>query len=44
MGVGLLAAVLTSTGLLAAGPAGAVAVPAAPSFGAGIDPYSSYET
>jgi hypothetical protein len=43
VGVGLLAAVLTSTGLLAAGPANAVAVPYAPAFHPGIDPYSSYE-
>ena len=44
MVVGLLAVVLASTGLLAAGPANAVAVPATPSFSPGIDPYSSYET
>jgi hypothetical protein len=44
MVVGLLAVVLASSGVLAAGPAGAVAVPFAPSFGAGIDPYSAYET
>jgi hypothetical protein len=44
MVVGLLAVVLASTGVLAAGPADAVASPATPSFGAGIDPYSSYET
>jgi hypothetical protein len=43
VGVGLLAAVLTSTGLLAAGPANAVAVPYAPAFHPSIDPYSSYE-
>ncbi len=43
VGVGLLAAVLTSTGLLTAGPANAVAVPYAPAFHPGVDPYSSYE-
>jgi hypothetical protein len=44
MVVGLLAVVLAGTGLLAAGPAGAVAVPYAPAFHPGIDAYSSYET
>jgi hypothetical protein len=44
VGVGLLAAVLTSTGLLTAGPANAVKVPYAPAFHPGIDPYSSYES
>jgi hypothetical protein len=43
VGVGLLAAVLASTGLLTAGPANAVAVPYAPAFHPGVDPYSSYE-
>ena len=43
VGVGLLAAVLTSTGLLTAGPANAAKVPYAPAFHPGVDPYSSYE-
>ena len=41
--LGLLTLVLASTGILAAGSAGAVAVPYAPAYHAGIDPYSSYE-
>ena len=41
--VGLLTGVLAGTGLLAAGSASAAAVPYAPSYHAGIDPYSSYE-
>ena len=43
VGVGLLAAVLASAGILSAGSAGAAAVPYAPTYHAGIDPYSSYE-
>ncbi len=39
----LLAAVLASTALLAAGSASAAPVPYAPAYHAGIDPYSSYE-
>ena len=41
--VALLTVVLASIGLLSAGSAVAAAVPYAPAYHAGIDPYSSYE-